>query len=166
VARRCLSHPEPVVPPLRPRLADQPSRFMQLEREVEHEYRSRMLASLQGKVDSVAAEARAMVPTCPGCGRPAVSAKIEFACSDMWKPCDGHNPPRLVGRGTLSRTVSTRSLLTRRRHRIQPRRTLRRQVRRAERHQHHQSSRQRHRESDPGRDAMRTAISPLRRAMP
>jgi hypothetical protein len=53
VAQRCLSHLEPAVPPLPPRLADQPSRFIQLEREVEQEYRPRMLESLQGKVDSV-----------------------------------------------------------------------------------------------------------------
>jgi hypothetical protein len=72
VAQRCLSHPEPVVPPLRPALADQPSRFMQLEREVEQEYRPRMLASLQSKVDQVAAESRALVPVCPCCGRPMV----------------------------------------------------------------------------------------------
>jgi hypothetical protein len=72
MAQRCLSHPEPVVPPLRPRLADQSSRFIQLEREVEQEYRPRMLASLQGKVDMVAAEARAIAPACPCCGRPMV----------------------------------------------------------------------------------------------
>ena len=43
MAQRRLSHPEPVEPPLRPRLADQPSRFVLLEREVELEYRPQML---------------------------------------------------------------------------------------------------------------------------
>src|SRR5580658_5491103 len=40
--------PEPPAPPERPSLADQPSRFMQLEREVEQEYRpqSSQLAAL------------------------------------------------------------------------------------------------------------------------
>ena len=37
-----LSHPEAVDPPLRPRLADQPSRFVLLEREVELEFRPQM----------------------------------------------------------------------------------------------------------------------------
>src|ERR1700721_3804924 len=48
--------PEPPAPPARPSLADQPSRFMQLEREVELEYRPQMLAALKRKVDAVAAE--------------------------------------------------------------------------------------------------------------
>jgi hypothetical protein len=64
------SAPEPVEPPLRPRLADQPSRFILLEREVELEYRPRMLEALQRKVDTVAEEVRATVPECPRCGQP------------------------------------------------------------------------------------------------
>jgi hypothetical protein len=40
---QALSRPEPVEPPLRPRLAGRPSRFILLEREVEQEYRPRML---------------------------------------------------------------------------------------------------------------------------
>ena len=70
MAQRCPSHPEPAEPPLRPGLDDQPSRFILLEREMEQEYRSRMLESLQRKVDTLATEARAMVPECPRCGQP------------------------------------------------------------------------------------------------
>ena len=51
-------------------MADRPSRFILLEREVEQEYRPRMLASLQSKVNAMAAEARAIVPECPRCGQP------------------------------------------------------------------------------------------------
>ena len=58
MAQRRLSHPEPVEPPLRPRVADQPSRFVLLEREVELEYRPQMLAALQRKVNTVAEEIR------------------------------------------------------------------------------------------------------------
>ena len=60
---------EPEVPPARPVLADLP-RFLLLEREVEIEYRPQMLATLQGKVDAVAASARGMAPVCPQCGQP------------------------------------------------------------------------------------------------
>src|SRR5947207_16024170 len=62
MAQRRLSQPEPVEPPLRPRLADQPSRFVLLEREVELEYRPQMLEALQRKLSTVAEEARATVP--------------------------------------------------------------------------------------------------------
>jgi len=62
--------PEPPAPPARPSLADQPSRFMQLEREVEQECRPQMLAALQRKVDAVAVEAGSNAPACPQCGRP------------------------------------------------------------------------------------------------
>src|ERR1035441_6454332 len=70
MAQRRLSQPEAMEPPLRPRLADQPSRFVLLEREVELEYRPQMLAALQRKVNTVAEEARATVPECLQCGRP------------------------------------------------------------------------------------------------
>jgi hypothetical protein len=46
MAQRRLSQPEPVEPPLRPQLADQPSRFVLLEREVELEYKPQMLEAL------------------------------------------------------------------------------------------------------------------------
>jgi len=62
--------PEPEVPPARPVLADDPPRFLSLEREVEIEYRPQMLAALQGKVDAVAATAHGMTPVCPPCGQP------------------------------------------------------------------------------------------------
>jgi len=78
MAQRRLSHPEAVEPPLRPRLADQPSRLVQLEREVELEYRPQRLG-LQRKVNTVAEEARASVPACPPCGQPrAITMRVRF----------------------------------------------------------------------------------------
>ena len=65
-----LPRPEPETPPTRPVLADDPPRFLLLEREVEIEYRPLMLAALQSKVDAVAAAARATAPGCPHCGQP------------------------------------------------------------------------------------------------
>ncbi|MBK5292888.1 MAG: ISKra4 family transposase [Acidobacteriia bacterium] len=70
MAQQRQSRPEPVEPPPRPRLADQPSRFILLEREVELEYRPRMLEALQDKVNTVAEEARTTAPGCPRCGQP------------------------------------------------------------------------------------------------
>ncbi len=49
-------HTESAAPPVRPWLADQPSRFMQLEREVEREFQPRLLAALQERVNAVAEE--------------------------------------------------------------------------------------------------------------
>src|SRR5712692_12091605 len=60
---------EPPKPLARPGLADEPSRFMLLEREVEQEYRPQMLAALQRKVDAVAEEAGSRAPGCPPCGQ-------------------------------------------------------------------------------------------------
>src|ERR1043166_2925922 len=62
--------PEPARPPVPPALRDQPSRFMQLEREVEQEYRPQMLAALQRKLDRMAHEVQGTAPKCPQCGRP------------------------------------------------------------------------------------------------
>ena len=70
MAQRRLSQPEPLQPPLRPRLAEQPSRFVLLEREVELEYRPQMLEALQRKVNAMAEEASAMAPECPRCRQP------------------------------------------------------------------------------------------------
>jgi len=44
---------ESEIPPARPVLADDPPRFLLLQREVEIEYRPQMLAALQCKVDAV-----------------------------------------------------------------------------------------------------------------
>jgi len=49
------------VPPARPILADQPSKFLLLERAVEDEYRPRMLQELQRRVDQIAETTRAEV---------------------------------------------------------------------------------------------------------
>src|ERR1035438_5599859 len=70
MAQRHLPRTEPVEPPQRPRLADQPSRFVLLECEVELEYRPQMLETLQRKVNTVAEEAHTTVPECPQCGGP------------------------------------------------------------------------------------------------
>ena len=43
---------------------------MQLEREVEQEYRPQMLAALKRKVDAVAVEVGSQAPDCPQCGQP------------------------------------------------------------------------------------------------
>ena len=65
-----LSHPEPETPPARPVLAEDPPRFLLLEREVEIEFRPQMLAALQSKVDAVADAGQATAPSCPHCGQP------------------------------------------------------------------------------------------------
>lgn len=57
-------------PPVRPILSEQASRFILLEREVEQEYRPRMLEALQGKVNAVAEEVHSTAPACTQCGRP------------------------------------------------------------------------------------------------
>src|SRR5216684_4476112 len=73
--------------PLRPGLAEEASQFMLLERAVEEEYRPRMLAELQRRVEAVAETAQAVVPECPRCGQAmrrkdtrAVSWLARFGC--------------------------------------------------------------------------------------
>jgi hypothetical protein len=53
----------------RPKLAEQASQFMLLERAVEKEYRPRMLEELQRRVEAVAQTAQAVAPECPRCGQ-------------------------------------------------------------------------------------------------
>ena len=65
-----LAAPAPAPPPVRTSLSEQPSRFILLERDVEREFRSQMLARLQEKVEAVAKEARATPPLCPQRSRP------------------------------------------------------------------------------------------------
>jgi len=55
--------------PARPELAEQASQFMLLERAVEQEFRPRMLAELQRRVEAVAETAQAVAPECPRCGQ-------------------------------------------------------------------------------------------------
>lgn len=55
--------------PARPELAEQASQFMLLERAVEEEYRPRMRAELQRRVEAVARVAQAVAPRCPRCGQ-------------------------------------------------------------------------------------------------
>ncbi len=53
--------------PARPKVVEQASQFMLLERAVEEEYRPRMLAELQSRVEAVAQTAQAVAPECPRC---------------------------------------------------------------------------------------------------
>lgn len=53
----------------RPELAEQASPFMLLERAVEEEYRPRMRAELQRRVEAMAETAQAVAPPCPRCGQ-------------------------------------------------------------------------------------------------
>jgi hypothetical protein len=55
--------------PARPELAEQASQFMLLERAVEEEYRPRMRAELQRRVEAMAETAQAVAPPCPRCGQ-------------------------------------------------------------------------------------------------
>jgi hypothetical protein len=55
--------------PARPKLAEQASQFMLLERAVEEEFRPRLLAELQRRVEAVAETAHAVPPECPRCGQ-------------------------------------------------------------------------------------------------
>ena len=57
-------------PAARPALADEVPRFMLLEREVEDEFRPRLLEALQRKVEAFAEASRQAPPSCPGCRRP------------------------------------------------------------------------------------------------
>jgi hypothetical protein len=60
---------EPAAAPQRPTLKQEVSRFILLEREVELEYRPRLLEALQGKVNAVADSVRHQTPTCSQCGK-------------------------------------------------------------------------------------------------
>jgi hypothetical protein len=57
------------LPPVRPVLADKPSKFLLLERAVEDEYRPRMREELQRRVSEMAETTRAESPVCVPCGR-------------------------------------------------------------------------------------------------
>ena len=59
--------------PARPELAEQASQFMLLERAVEEEYRPRMRAELQRRVEVMAETAQVMAPQCPRHCCPAIS---------------------------------------------------------------------------------------------
>jgi hypothetical protein len=91
-------------PPVRPVLADEVAQFMQMEREVEVEFRSQMLVALQSKVDRAADSLTAQAPICRGCCRlpqkfrSALSANSTNSMRTLWKP-SGHS--------TNSRVAST-----------------------------------------------------------
>ena len=60
---------QPTAAPNRPML-EEVSQFIRLEREVEIEYRPRLLEALQGKVNAVADSVRDQTPSCSQCGQP------------------------------------------------------------------------------------------------
>lgn len=60
---------EETTAPVRPELAEQASQFMLLERAVEEEFRPRMRAELQRRVEVMAETAQAVAPECPRCGQ-------------------------------------------------------------------------------------------------
>jgi hypothetical protein len=64
------------LPRLRPVLAEHPSQFLLLEREVEDEYRPRMRLELQRRVSELAEKTRATSPDCAGCGRRTVCQDV------------------------------------------------------------------------------------------
>jgi hypothetical protein len=57
-------------PAARPVLAPEIPRFMLLEREVEDEFRPRMLQALEHRVNTLAEASRQQAPICPGCSHP------------------------------------------------------------------------------------------------
>jgi len=61
---------EPTAPPARPWLAQRPSLFMLLEREVEQQFRARQLEALQEKVNTLAEATGLTRPDCPHCEQP------------------------------------------------------------------------------------------------
>lgn len=58
-----ISHPK------HPELADPIPSFIRIEREVEDNFRPRMLSELQEKIDDLAASVQLSAPDCPKCGR-------------------------------------------------------------------------------------------------
>src|SRR6266852_1195055 len=81
-------------PSARPVLAEDPPRFVLLEREVEIEYRPQMLAALQSKVDAVADAARGVAPACPHCAQPTRRQDTRpvtwlARCRCLHAPCRG-----------------------------------------------------------------------------
>src|SRR5256885_16549538 len=60
---------QPAEAPQRPVLQEV-SQFMLLEREVEMQYRPRMLEALQGKVNALVESVRDQTPACSQCGQP------------------------------------------------------------------------------------------------
>ena len=55
--------------PARPKLAEEASQFMLLERSVEEEYRPLMLTELQRRVEAAGETLQSAAPNCPHCGR-------------------------------------------------------------------------------------------------
>src|SRR2546426_6701635 len=80
----------PAGAPQRPALQEVSS-FILLEREVEIEYRPRLLEALQGKVHAVADSLRDQTPSCGQCGQPMKrqdTERSEEHTSELQSPCN------------------------------------------------------------------------------
>ena len=66
----------PKAAPQRPALQEL-SQFIRLEREVEIEYRPRLLEALQGKVNALADSVSGQTPACSQCGQPMKRHDVE-----------------------------------------------------------------------------------------
>jgi hypothetical protein len=64
------------LPPMRPMLAEEPSQFLLLEREVEDEFRPRMRQELLRRLNELADKTRATSPECTDCGRRMVCQDV------------------------------------------------------------------------------------------
>lgn len=94
--------------PLRPELKSEASRFMLIEREVEDEFRPKMLEAIEDRVNALAASVRTEAANCPQCSRrmsyhgsPKVSWLTRFgrvciyAARFRCKPCKQERRPLL-----------------------------------------------------------------------
>jgi hypothetical protein len=64
------------LPPMRPILAESPSKFVEMEREVEQEYRPLILQELQQRVERLAESRRGQPPVCSQCRRVMVCQDV------------------------------------------------------------------------------------------
>ena len=94
--------------PARPELAEQASQFMLLERAVEEEYRPRMRAELQRRVEVMAETAQVMAPQCPRCGQ---SMRRQATRSVSWLARFGRFQARVRRYRCASCRVECRPLL-------------------------------------------------------
>src|SRR5580658_2234403 len=94
--------------PVRPELAEEASQFMMLERAVEEEYRPRMRAELQRRIEAIAETMQAMAPPCPHCGQ---SMRRKDTRSVSWLARFGRFQARVTRYRCASCRVQRRPLL-------------------------------------------------------
>src|SRR5580693_10338367 len=99
---------ERTMAPVRPELAEQASQFMMLERAVEEEYRPRMRAELQRRVEAIAETTQTMAPRCPRCGQ---SMRRKDTRSVSWLARFGRFQARVTRYRCASCRVQRRPLL-------------------------------------------------------